>query len=99
MVNEPSSIYIEKYLATKKDYIASRTEPKRATSKAVTSPEDRLGENHLAPVRNVCDKFKTPTKVKSDGYILNRKRRQWETIRRLGVCSITVINSLIFLYA
>ena len=29
----------------KKGYFASRTGPKRAISKAVTSPEDRLGEN------------------------------------------------------
>ena len=32
---------------------------------AITSPEDRLGENCLTPAQDNCSKFKTQTKIKS----------------------------------
>ena len=43
MVSGPSSDHLGKFSVTKKDYIALRIE--RAIPEAVTSPEDRLGEN------------------------------------------------------
>ena len=50
MVNKPSSNYLEGYLVMKERlHRVADKDQKRAVIKAVTSPEDRLGENGLAP--------------------------------------------------
>ena len=59
VVSEPSSNYLEEYLVMKERlYRVADKDQKRAVIKAVTSPEDRLGENGLAPARDSCNNSK-----------------------------------------
>ena len=59
VVSEPSS-NCPKILGDQGKLTSRRgQEPRRAIPKAVTSPEDRLGETCLAPARDKCDNFQT----------------------------------------
>ena len=53
MVNKPSSNYHVKYLAMKERLRrVAYKDPRRATLRAVTSPEDRLGEDRLSSTQD-----------------------------------------------
>ena len=59
MVGKPSSNYLGEYLVMKERlHRVADKDQKRAVIKAVTSPEDRLGENGLAPARDSCNNSK-----------------------------------------
>ena len=53
MVGKPLSVYLEDTERLKKDYIVSRK--KRAIPEAVSSLEDRLGEDSVTQAKNSRD--------------------------------------------
>ena len=68
MVSRPSSNYLVKFLVMKERlHRVAYKDQKRATLKAVTSPEDRLGENRLPSARDDVTDSKLKTSLNNYG--------------------------------
>ena len=86
VVNEPSNVHLENTGRPKKDYIVSWK--RRAIPEAVSSLEDRLGEDSVTQAKNSCDKLNSK--------LLLTIRRQWANARWLRV-SYKLINDFMIL--